>query len=100
MRDEITDSRNVAPYTDVREMAVRLILTREVTRAQMSRDLGIGMPTLTRWVREVIDQSPYGDVLESLHDEVGILRKENAALQKMLFARNARTNATGPASVD
>ncbi len=90
MRDEIVEDRNVPPGSDVREAAVRLILTREVSRAQLAGDLGISLSILSRWVRDVIDQSPFGDVLESLHDEVGTLRKENAALQKMLFARAAK----------
>jgi transposase-like protein len=90
LRDEIVEDRNVPPGSDVREAAVRLILTREVSRAQLAGDLGISLSILSRWVRDVIDQSPFGDVLESLHDEVGTLRKENAALQKMLFARAAK----------
>lgn len=102
LRDEMSHNMSIPPQTDVREMAVRMILTREVSRANMAKDLGIGMPTLSRWVRDAIDHSPYGDVLESLHDEVGILRKENAALQKLLFARNARagSNASGSESPD
>ncbi len=86
----MTGGWSAPPSTDVRETVVRLILTREVPRAQLARELGIGLPTLTRWVREVIDHSPFGDVLKSLHDEVGTLRKENSALEQMLLARAAR----------
>jgi len=91
LRDETNPNTSISARTDFREMAVRLVLTREVSRAHLARDLGIGQPTLSRWVRDVIDHSPYGDVLKSLHDEVGMLRKENAALRRMLLARNAST---------
>lgn len=90
MRDDTTRIPKGPLHEDVVTMAVRMILTREVSRAQLARDFGVGMPTLSRWVRDAFDQSPYGDVLQSLHEEVGLLRKENAALKKMLSARNAR----------
>ena len=61
----------------------------------LAGDLGVSLPILSRWVRDVIDQSPFGDVLETLHDQVGALRKENAALQRMLFARGALPDADG-----
>ena len=70
-----------------KEMAVRMILTRNASRAELARDLGVSQSTLSNWVRDAIDQSPYGDVLASLHDEVGTLRKEKAALEKVLRAR-------------
>lgn len=54
------------------------------------------MPTLARWVRDAIETAPYGDVLDSLHREVGLLRQENAALQKMLLARNVKDAAPVP----
>jgi transposase len=95
LRDDTNQSMPVSARTDFRDMAVRLVLTREVSRAQMARDLGVGVPTLTRWVRDAIDHSPFGDVLKSLHDEVGILQKENAALRRMLLTRNVRA-APGP----
>ncbi len=75
---------------DVMAAAVRLILTREVSRAHLARDFGIGMPTLSRWVRDAFDNTPYGDILESLHEEVGLLRKENAALKRMVAARTTK----------
>lgn len=95
MRSEITERGLRPPQSDVRETAVRLILTREVSRARLAGDLGVSLPILSRWVRDVIDQSPFGDVLETLHDQVGALRKENAALQRMLFARGALPDADG-----
>ena len=87
MRDDMIDTSGNAALIEVKEMAVRAILTRGASRAQLARDLGIGQATLSRWVRDAFDQSPYGDVLACLHEDVGSLLKENAALQKALRAR-------------
>jgi transposase-like protein len=87
LRDDIIDNSKAAALVEIKEMAVRMILTRGASRAQLARDLGIGQPTLSRWVRDAIDGSPYGDVLACLHEEVGTLLKEKAALQKALRAR-------------
>lgn len=81
------DDSGAATLVEGKEMAVRMILTRGASRAQLARDLGVGQSTLSRWVREAIDDAPYGDVLASLHEEVGTLRKEKAALEKVLRAR-------------
>jgi transposase-like protein len=88
LRDDRFDNSRATEQVDVKEMAVRMILTREVSRAQLAKDLGVGQATLTHWVRDAIDNSPFGDVLGSLHEEVGVLRKEKALLQKVLRTRN------------
>jgi len=87
LRDEMIEDSGGAAQIEIKEMAVRMILTRGASRAQLARDLGVGQPTLSHWVRDAVDQTPYGDVLASLHEEVGILRKEKAALEKVLRAR-------------
>jgi transposase-like protein len=87
LRDDRFDTSASNALCEVKEMAVRAILTRCASRAQLARDLGIGQATLSRWVRDAFDQSPYGDVLACLHDDVGNLLRENAALQKALRAR-------------
>lgn len=90
MPNDMTPFIKTPAQDDFMAAAVRLLLTREVSRCQLARDFGIGMPTLSRWVRDAFDNTPYGDVLESLHDEVGLLRKENAALKRMVAARTAK----------
>lgn len=87
MRNETMDGAEAAAQTEIREMAVRMILTRGASRGELARDLGVCLPTLSHWVRDAMDQTPYGDVLASLHEEVGLLRKENAALERILRAR-------------
>ncbi len=90
MLDNATVALNPSTDDEVINMAVRVMLTREVTRAQLAKDLCVRPSTLDRWLSEAISRSPYGDVLESLFFEVGDLRQENAMLRKIVAARQAR----------
>lgn len=87
MRDHAFEKAEAAARIEGKEMAVRMLLTRAASRAELARDLGVGQSTLSAWVRDVVNHGPYGDVLATLHEEVGILRKEKAALEKSLRAR-------------
>jgi transposase-like protein len=87
LRDHGIHNPSAAAPVEGKEMAVRMILTRNASRAELARDLGVSQSTLSNWVRDAIDHAPYGDVLASLHEEVGTLRKDKAALEKVLRAR-------------
>ena len=85
--DNTTSFLKSSSEEEVIQMAVRMMLTRGQTRAQLARDLGIGQSTLNRWLRETFVGSPYGDVMESLFEEVCSLRQENALLRKVVSGR-------------
>lgn len=55
--------------------AVQLALASGLTRKQVAADLGIGMPTLNKWVA----QHKHDDLISGLHDD---LHKELARLRK------------------
>lgn len=90
MRNYTFDSSETSRPVEGKDMAVMMLLSHEITPARLARDLGIAQSTLSRWVREAVEQSPYGDVLQTLHEEVGRLRKENAALEKALRSRKGQ----------
>lgn len=88
--DNTTSLLKSSSEEEVMRMAVRMMLTSGMTRAQLARDLGIGQSTLNRWLRETLAGSPYGDVMESLFEEVCSLRQENALLRKVVSGRKGR----------
>ncbi len=81
--------------TEIVDMAVRTILTRAASHAQLATDLGVGLSTLDSWLQNAIDRSHYGDVLQALFEEVGVLRKENAELRRVVAGRRTRQARSG-----
>ncbi len=71
------------PYPpEFRREAVRLALTSGRTRREMAEDLGIGLSTLTRWLREDRDASEPSEAALDIHAELKRLRRENAVLKQ------------------
>ena len=62
--------------------AVRLALTSGRTRREIAEDLGIGLSTLTRWLRDERDASEPSEAPIDLHAELKRLRRENAVLKQ------------------
>lgn len=77
-------------------LAVKAVLTGEVPISKLAQDLGIGVATIRRWVRDAIDQSPYHESFDHLAEEVVRLRRENAELRKLVQGRKPRTPANPP----
>ena len=70
---------------EFRRESVRLVLTTDISMAEVSRDLGINYKTLGNWVRaeqarETRDQAP-GALSESERAELKRVKKENAELR-------------------
>ncbi len=61
---------------------MRLALTSGRTRRELTEDLGIGLSTLTRWLREERDASEPSEALLDVHAELKGLRRENAILKQ------------------
>ena len=70
------------PTPEFRREAVRLALTSGRTRREIAEDLGIGLSTLTRWLREEHDVSETSEAPVDLHAELRRLRRENAVLKQ------------------
>jgi transposase len=70
------------PTPEFRREAVRLALTSGRTRREIAEDLGIGLSTLTRWLREERDASEPSEAPVDLHAELKRLRRENAVLKQ------------------
>jgi transposase len=63
-------------YTaEFRRDAVRIAISSGLTRPQVSSDLGVGLSTLNKWVR----QHQHDDLVSGLHEDV---EKENTRLRK------------------
>ncbi|WP_083098655.1 transposase [Pseudophaeobacter leonis] len=67
---------------EFRREAVRLALTSGRTRREIAGDLGVGLSTLTRWVREDRDAEEPRDEQIDLHSELKRLRKEVTILKQ------------------
>jgi len=61
---------------------VRLALTSGRTRREIADDLGIGLSTLTRWVRQDRDAEDPVEDQSDLRVELKRLRRENAVLKQ------------------
>ena len=70
------------PTPEFRREAVRLALTSGRTRREIAEDLGIGLSTLTRWVRDERDASEPSEAPVDVHAELKRLRRENAVLKQ------------------
>jgi putative transposase len=70
------------PTPEFRREAVRLALISGRTRREIAEDLGIGLSTLTRWLREERDASEPSEAPFDLHAELKRLRRENAVLKQ------------------
>lgn len=70
------------PTPEFRREAVRLALSSGRTRREIAEDLGIGLSTLTRWLREERDASEPSEAPVDVHAELKRLRRENAVLKQ------------------
>jgi transposase len=61
---------------------VRLALTSGRTRREIAEDLGVGLSTLTRWLRDERDASEPSEAPVDVHAELKRLRRENAVLKQ------------------
>ncbi|KDB04121.1 hypothetical protein U879_08480 [Defluviimonas sp. 20V17] len=61
---------------------MRLALTSGRTRREIADDLGIGLSTLTRWVRQDRDAEEPVEDRPDLRAELKRLRRENAVLKQ------------------
>lgn len=74
--------------TEFKREAVQLTQRPEMTVTQAARDLGIGISTLQRWLREVSQQGDAAfpglgrQVLTPEQEEIRRLRKENEILRE------------------
>lgn len=81
------------PTPEFRREAVRLALTSGRTRREIAEDLGIGLSTLTRWLRDERDASEPSEAPVDIHAELKRLRRENAVLKQ---ERDILKNRHGP----
>ena len=63
---------------ELRREAVRLALTSGTTRKEVADDLGIGLSTLTRWVRRLRHTKAPDEVLADLTEEPKLARWQRA----------------------
>lgn len=61
--------------------AVRLVLEHGQSVAQVSRDLGVSVTSLDKWVRAKRDATPAGALSDDERAELKRLRKENSVLR-------------------
>lgn len=62
--------------------AVRLVETSGLTIRQVAEDLGVGLSTLTRWLRIYRDQELLSGPHDDVDKELTRLRKENELLRQ------------------
>ncbi len=83
-------------HQNLNRRLVRVALTSDLTRKQVSSDFKIVFSTLSRWIREqrgnVIESEPQGNLIqenEHLRKENRLLREERKILKKatQFFAR-------------
>ena len=75
-------SNGKRPTPEFRREAVRLALTSGRTRREIADDLGVGLSTLTRWVRQDRDAEEPVEDQPDLRAELKRLRRENAVLKQ------------------
>ncbi len=62
--------------------AVRIALTSGLTRRQVASDLGVGLSTLTKWIRDHRDTDVISEQDVDLARENARLRRENRILKE------------------
>lgn len=62
--------------------AVRIALTSGLTRRQVASDLGIGLSTLSKWIRAISDEAKAPEQDADLLREIEHQRKENRILKE------------------
>ena len=69
--------------------AVALVLERGLSASQVGRDLGVGQPTISRWVKAAVEAAAPGalssaerEELKRLREETKVLRMERDILKK------------------
>jgi transposase len=67
---------------EFRDEAVRLVVSVGRRQAEVSRELGIGLSTLERWVASARARAVSAPGSETAEDEVKRLRRENAILRE------------------
>ena len=78
--------------SEYRSEAVRMIMeTPGVTVKQVSKDLGVGVSTLDKWLRAARQSVPGSDMSVNERDELRKLRQEN---QKLKLERELLKKAT------
>ena len=75
------------PTPKFRREALRLALTGGRTRREIAEDPGIGLSTLTRWLREECDVREPSEAPVDVHTELRRLRRENAVLKHLSRTR-------------
>ena len=61
--------------------AVALVLEHGMTASQVAKDLGVGQPSISRWVRAAKEASAPGALSTSEREELKRLRKETKVLR-------------------
>jgi len=67
---------------EFRDEAVRLVVSVGRRQAEVSRELGIGLSTLERWVASARERAGAAPGSETAEDELKRLRRENAILRE------------------
>lgn len=75
-------SNGKRPTAEVRREAMRLPLTNGRRRREIADDLGVGLSTPTRWVRQDRDTEEPVEEEPDLRAELKRLRRENAVLKE------------------
>ncbi len=65
-----------------KSVAIQLALTSGLTRKEVATDLGIGMPTLNKWVAQHKHDDLMSGPHDDVHKELARLRKENRILKE------------------
>ena len=61
--------------------AVALVLERGLSASQVGRDLGVGQPTISRWVKAAVDAAAPGALSSAEREELKRLREETKVLR-------------------
>ena len=61
--------------------AVALVLERGLSASQVARDLGVGQPTISRWVRVAQEAAAPGALSATEREELRRLREETKTLR-------------------
>jgi len=73
----------VTRFTDeFKAEAVRIALTRGLTRRQVANDLGVGFSTLSKWVQKDRNRPDKPVAQSDLEQELAELRRENRLLRE------------------
>jgi transposase len=61
--------------------AVALVLERGLSASQVARDLGVGQPTISRWVKAAAEAASPGALSTAEREELRRLREETKTLR-------------------